>query len=291
MQSVVCSSAVYDTTVAPLPDSLTIFLAYPSRQRVILLPPPPPRYLLLFSTWYFLVSLSRVTEIDSGTKTTFNSGVMLEEKASEQKLNPFWCFVEKHSILTNTHTHTHTHMVVWSNPIQSNRIKTWPCFFIVFRVAAKATNTLIDWLIDCLHTRRDTTRAYIIILLSLDLTWPPVYDYYSHHFFFMFFIFCYLLICLFIYFLHIYFSFVYLFIYFIFTYLFFICFFVDLLSLFIIFFGLFRVASLEDNLRKVYSVVAMEGGVHMNSIGPAIESQLDSIPLRCVWIFLGSTAV
>lgn len=40
-------------------------------------------------------------------------------------------------------------------------------------------------------------------------------------------------------------------------------------------------AALEDNLRKVYSVVAMEGGVHMNSIGPAIESQLDSIPLRC----------
>lgn len=44
-----------------------------------------------------------------------------------------------------------------------------------------------------------------------------------------------------------------------------------------------RVAALEDNLRKVYSVVAMEGGVHMNSIGPAIESQLDSIPLRCVF--------
>lgn len=41
-----------------------------------------------------------------------------------------------------------------------------------------------------------------------------------------------------------------------------------------------RVAALEENLRKVYSVVAMEGGVHMNSIGPAIESQLDSIPLR-----------
>ncbi|CBN75751.1 Cytosolic 5\'-nucleotidase III-like protein A (cN-III-like protein A) [Ectocarpus siliculosus] len=41
-----------------------------------------------------------------------------------------------------------------------------------------------------------------------------------------------------------------------------------------------RVAALEDNLRKVYSVVAMEGGVHMNSIGPAIESQLDGIPLR-----------
>lgn len=41
-----------------------------------------------------------------------------------------------------------------------------------------------------------------------------------------------------------------------------------------------RVAALEDNLRKVYSVVAMEGGVHMNSIGPAIESQLDSVPLR-----------
>ncbi|CAM9618906.1 unnamed protein product [Ascophyllum nodosum] len=41
-----------------------------------------------------------------------------------------------------------------------------------------------------------------------------------------------------------------------------------------------RVAALEDNLRKVYSVVSMEGGVHMNSIGPAIESQLDSIPLR-----------
>ncbi|CAM9805182.1 unnamed protein product [Ectocarpus sp. 4 AP-2014] len=39
-------------------------------------------------------------------------------------------------------------------------------------------------------------------------------------------------------------------------------------------------AALEDNLRKVYSVVAMEGGVHMNSIGPAIESQLDGIPLR-----------
>lgn len=43
-----------------------------------------------------------------------------------------------------------------------------------------------------------------------------------------------------------------------------------------------RVAELEDNLRKVYSVVSMEGGVHMNSIGPAIESQLDSIPLRSV---------
>lgn len=43
-----------------------------------------------------------------------------------------------------------------------------------------------------------------------------------------------------------------------------------------------RVAALEDNLRKVYSVVAMEGGVHMNSIGPAIEAQLDSIPLRYV---------
>ena len=42
-------------------------------------------------------------------------------------------------------------------------------------------------------------------------------------------------------------------------------------------------AALEDNLRKVYSVVAMEGGVHMNSIGPAIESQLDSIPLRCAF--------
>ncbi|CAN0145968.1 unnamed protein product [Scytosiphon promiscuus] len=41
-----------------------------------------------------------------------------------------------------------------------------------------------------------------------------------------------------------------------------------------------RVAALEDNLRKVYSTVAMEGGVHMNSIGPAIESQLDNIPLR-----------
>lgn len=41
-----------------------------------------------------------------------------------------------------------------------------------------------------------------------------------------------------------------------------------------------RVAALEENLRKVYSVVAMEGGVHMNSIGPAIESQLDSVPLR-----------
>lgn len=37
---------------------------------------------------------------------------------------------------------------------------------------------------------------------------------------------------------------------------------------------------MEENLRKVYSVVSMEGGVHMNSIGAAIESQLDSVPLR-----------
>ncbi|CAM9237205.1 unnamed protein product [Chrysoparadoxa australica] len=41
-----------------------------------------------------------------------------------------------------------------------------------------------------------------------------------------------------------------------------------------------RSKALEEHLRKVYNVAAMEGGIHMNSIGPAIESQLPSIPLR-----------
>jgi hypothetical protein len=41
-----------------------------------------------------------------------------------------------------------------------------------------------------------------------------------------------------------------------------------------------RVKALEEHLRKVYGTAAMEGGIHMNSIGPAIEAQLDRIPLR-----------
>jgi hypothetical protein len=31
---------------------------------------------------------------------------------------------------------------------------------------------------------------------------------------------------------------------------------------------------------QVYSTAAQEGGIHMSSIGPALESQLDKVPLR-----------
>ncbi len=41
-----------------------------------------------------------------------------------------------------------------------------------------------------------------------------------------------------------------------------------------------RIKAMEGHLRKVYNAAAMEGGIHMNSIGPAVEGQLGRVPLR-----------
>eukprot|EP01084_Bolivina_argentea_P106639 190780_1 len=41
-----------------------------------------------------------------------------------------------------------------------------------------------------------------------------------------------------------------------------------------------RIKAMEGHLRKVYNTAAMEGGIHMNSIGPAVEGQLGRVPLR-----------
>lgn len=41
-----------------------------------------------------------------------------------------------------------------------------------------------------------------------------------------------------------------------------------------------RSKALETMMRQVFAVASQEGGIHMNSIGPAIESQLDKVPLR-----------
>ncbi|CAN0094755.1 unnamed protein product [Phaeothamnion confervicola] len=41
-----------------------------------------------------------------------------------------------------------------------------------------------------------------------------------------------------------------------------------------------RARVLEAHLQKVYATVTMEGGMHMSSIGPAIEPLLGAIPLR-----------
>ena len=41
-----------------------------------------------------------------------------------------------------------------------------------------------------------------------------------------------------------------------------------------------KIKALEEHLQKVYGTAAMEGGIHMSSIGPALEISLDKTPLR-----------
>ncbi|KAG5191142.1 pyrimidine 5'-nucleotidase-domain-containing protein [Tribonema minus] len=41
-----------------------------------------------------------------------------------------------------------------------------------------------------------------------------------------------------------------------------------------------RAKAVEQHLRAVFTTAAQEGGMHMSSFGPALESQMDMIPLR-----------